>query len=85
MTDITWIQLNKNHWRTNAMENGLYGHVVLEKASDGVDEYWAHTYLQDHDIPAGPHEIGEVWIDLESAQKDAEDHLREEWSNVPSF
>lgn len=85
MDNITWTQIDETHWRTNALDNGLYGHVFKDKGSDGVDEYWAHTYDEDGNLPAGPHETGEVWTELEDAKKDAGTHLAMEWADAPSI
>jgi hypothetical protein len=85
MTDVTWTQIADNRWRTDSQENGLYGHVIRVKGDDGVDEFWAHTYLDADDIPAGPGETGEVWTDLEDAKNAAETYLGQDWPNNLSF
>mgnify|MGYP001201189926 FL=1 len=66
-TTIDWTQKTADTWVSDEISDGLQGHVFVEKASDGVIEYWASTRLDD-DFD-GPMETPEVFLSLEDAQQ----------------
>jgi len=69
-----WKQVSQNVWTTTPDDEGVYGRVYTEKASDGVQEYWAMTCVEG-DVPCDPLETAEVALSLADAQELVESAL----------
>ena len=69
-----WKQVSQNAWTTTPDDEGVYGRVYTEKASDGVQEYLAMTCVED-DVPCGPLETAEVALSLADTQELVESAL----------
>lgn len=67
MSKQEWKQVGTNVWKTDADSDGVYGRIFMDKASDGVEEFWGMTCV-DRDIPCDPLETAEVHLSLEEAQ-----------------
>lgn len=83
MSAQEWKQTKENVWTTAPDEDGVYGRVYSEKGSDGVQEYWAMTCVDDN-IPCDPMETAEVEMSLEAAKELVESAMRPEASHTVS-
>lgn len=80
MPSQEWKQVSERAWATTPDDEGVYGRVYAEKASDGVYEYWAMSCVEG-DVPCDPLETAEVMLSLAEAQELVESHLLQGPSN----